>query len=247
MNSILRYIFSIYAILIFIVSLFVFYTIYTILFLITPEKKAANRSHKVGRAWAKVLFLVFFIRVKYHNLTKIKKDQIYVFVANHKSLLDVPVLAYATKNTFKYLAKEELTKIPIMGYLIKRLYFTVNRQDRADRKKSMERMMSCLNSGVSLGIYPEGTRNKSEEYLLPFKEGAFRLAVAAQKPIGVLTIVNSDRLLSSHKLMQLSPGTLHAYWSDPIETLGKTEKDIPELIEECRKKMISFLQLHEKK
>lgn len=246
MNSLLRYLFSVYAILAFIVSLIIFYLIYTVLFLIVPTEKSVSTTHKVGRAWAKVLFIVFFIRVRYHHLDKIKKGQIYVFVANHRSLLDVPVLAYGSKNPFKYLAKEELTRIPLMGHLIKRLYFTVNRQDRNDRKLILEKMKSCLDAGISLGIYPEGTRNKSNEYLLPFKEGAFRLAVAAQKPIAVLTIVNSDRLLSSHKLMQLSPGTLHAYWCDPIETKGKTEKDIPEFIKECREKMISFIRLHEK-
>lgn len=189
-----------------------------------------------------MLFIFYLIRPRINNKHLIDKNTTYVFVANHKSLLDIPLFARACNNTFRFLAKEELTRIPLMGYVIKRLYITVNRSDRKDRHRSMEIMNESLQQGISVFICPEGTRNRKDEpMLLDFKDGAFRLAIHSGKPLAVFTVLNSGEFLAPVKWMQLKPGTLRGIWSRPIDTTGMTEDDLPALKEKVRQMMLAHL------
>jgi len=170
----------------------------------------------------------------------------YVFVSNHQSQLDIPSFACSNKNTFRFLAKAELTRIPILGYLISKLYITVKRENRTDRMKSLEVMMDNLREGISVFIYPEGTRNRSDKPLLPFHDGAFRLAIEAQAPLAVMTVIDSKKLLSPVKGIELSPGVLHCIWSPVIETKGMNHNDVPALKERTRQLMLDILKQYEK-
>lgn len=242
MKSILKTLFGFYAIVFFCIVLVPAFLSYVIVFTILPENKAPLAAHRVSRIWAAVLFLFYFIRIKVENKHLIDKKSTFVFVANHKSLLDIPLFALACKNIFRFLAKEELTKIPLMGYVIRRLYITVNRSDRKDRHRSMEIMNESLKQGISVFICPEGTRNRSDEpMLLDFKDGAFRLAIHSGKPLAVFTVLNSGELLSPVRWMQLRPGILKGVWSEPIDTSGMTEDDLPALKERVRKIMMNNL------
>lgn len=92
----------------------------------------------------------------------------YIFVSNHTSLLDVPFCAIVTPVTFRYLSKEELTKVPLFGYIIRKLYLSVNRKDEVSRARSLEKMKQSLQDGISIYLFPEGTRNKTNEPLKNF-------------------------------------------------------------------------------
>ena len=118
-----------------------------------------------------------------------------------------------------------------MGYIIRNLYISVNRKDKYARAKSMENMQKNIREGISVFIFPEGTRNKSSEPLLDFRDGAFRLAIESQVPIAALTLLNTGKL---------SPGVLHCVWSEPISTKGMTQDDIPAL----KEKVISEMKKH---
>ena len=183
------------------------------------------------------------MRVK--NRSFIQPDKTYVFVANHRSQLDIPAYAIACKNTLRFLAKEELTKIPFPGYVINKLYISVNRKDKAARARSMDNMIASLREGISVFICPEGTRNKSNEPLLEFHDGAFRLAILAQVPLAVMTVLNSGKLLSPLHAIELSPGTIYCVWEKPIETLGMTEEDIPKLREQAKDLMKKQIEAFE--
>ena len=111
------------------------------------------------------------------------------------------------------LSKEELTRIPLFGYIIKKLYLSVNRKDESSRALSMERMKQSLKDGISIFLFPEGTRNKTDEQLKNFYDGAFRLSIETGIPIVPMTILHSKKLLNGYKLQ---PGTLECYWSSPI-------------------------------
>lgn len=236
----LRALWGIYAMIIFIITLVVVIFCYFIIFSMVDKKKAPFYAHKfISRNWAKSLFLFFAIRIKIKNKNLLDKKATYVFVSNHLSQLDIPAYAAATSHTFRFLAKEELTKIPLMGYIIKNLYITVNRKDKIARARSMEKMQNCLRDGISVFICPEGTRNKTVQPLLELRDGAFRLAIEAQVPIAVMTVVNTGNLLSPHRPIELSPGTISCIWSTPIPTTGLTLNDIPLLKE---KVINEFLQ-----
>lgn len=239
----LRVLFGIYALLLFPVTLIVMTLLYVMIFTCVPKKKAPHVAHRLSRVWARLLMIIFFLPTRIRNKQFIDPKKTYVFVANHQSQLDIPLYALACSNTFRFLAKAELTKIPLMGFIIRKLYLSVNRADRADRNKSIEVMRRSLEEGISVFLCPEGTRNKNEEPpLLEFRDGAFRLAVATQTPIAPLVVLNTGRKLSPRQPIALAPGTLHAVWLEPIETKGMKMEDVPQLKERVMQEMIAELR-----
>jgi len=236
-----RIFFGIYALVVFLVSLLVVIPAYVIIFNFCSKARAPHVAHKVSRGWAAFLMFAFFIRLKLEGRSKIDPNQTYVFISNHQSQLDIPAFACTCSNSFRFLAKAELVKIPLLGYIIKNLYITVKRGDKNDRGKSIDAMKRSIDEGVSVFICPEGTRNRSDKPLLDLRDGAFRLAVQAQVPLAVLTLKNSKDLNSPNKMLQLSPGTINAVWSDPIDTRGMRQEDVPALKERARQLMLQHL------
>lgn len=241
--DILKTLFGFYAVLFVVITLFIVIPCYVVIFTTFPVAKAPHAAHKISRFWAKLLFIGFFIRVKIKGKELIDKNQVYVFVCNHRSQLDIPLFAVACKNTFRFLAKEEVTHIPLIGYVVKKLYITVDRKSKEDRAKSVERMKdSLLKEKIAVLLYPEGTRNRTQEPLIDFKDGAFRLAIDTQLPLAVLTIMNSGDFSPANKFLQLRPGTIKAKWTEPISTKGMTLEDVPRLKEIVRERLLKGLQ-----
>lgn len=220
----------------------VFFLADSLVFIFASKKRAPHIAHAVNRRWAALIHFIFFIPLRVKNKELIDPNRVYVFVANHRSQLDIPAYALACTNTFRFLAKAELTKIPLMGFLIKKLYLTVNRADRANRNRSIEVMKKSLDEGISVFLCPEGTRNRKDEpMLLDFRDGAFRLAIATQTPVAVLTLFNTGEKLSPNRPIELSPGAIYGTWDKPIETKGMTADDVPALKEKVRQLMIQHL------
>jgi 1-acyl-sn-glycerol-3-phosphate acyltransferase len=235
----LKTIFGFYAVLFVVLTLFIVIPCYLFIFSTFPAARAPHAGHKISRFWAELLFVGFFIRVKVKGKEYIDKNKEYVFICNHRSQLDIPLFARACKNTFRFLSKIEVTRIPLIGYVVKKLYLTVDRSSKEDRAKSIEKMQdSLLKEKISVVLFPEGTRNRTTETLLDFKDGAFRLAIETQLPLALLTIMNSAEFSPASKFLQLKPGTIKAKWSEPIETKGMTPTDVPRLKEEVRKRLL---------
>lgn len=243
-TNLLRQIFAIYALIVFLPTLVIAYLAYVIVINFSKADKVLQRTHKVSSWWAKIYYSLIFIRIKISNRNMYSHNGVHVFICNHRSLLDVPVWAYACLQPVRFLSKAELTNVPVFGYVLKRVYITVDRNDKNDRLKSISKMKKALEQGVSVFLAPEGTRNRTDKTLLDFKDGAFRLAVAAQAPIGILTLYNTDKLLSPSKLFSMRPGTIYGKWSMPVPTAGLTEADLPNLRQQCAQIMESnYLEL----
>ncbi len=238
----LRTLFGIYAMLVFLVTLLAVTPMYVLVFLAFPRKKAPHIAHALSRIWAGALHTFFILPPDIRNKHYIDPRKTYVFVANHRSQLDIPTYALACRNTFRFLAKAELTKIPLMGFIIRKLYLTVNRADRTDRNRSIEVMKRSLDEGISVFLCPEGTRNRHDDPpLLDFRDGAFRLAVLSKTPIAVLTVLNTGEKLSPNRPIELAPGAIHAIWDEPIDTTNMTVEDVPALKERVREMMMGHL------
>ena len=95
-----------------------------------------------------------------------------------------------------------------------------------------------LNKGISVWLYPEGTRNKTDDPLTDFNDGAFTVAINTGKPIAVCTIFDTAKILRPGKLFQLFPGKVEVWWEQPIETTGMNKKDIPLVKERVRNMMV---------
>ena len=236
-----KFLFAIYAILIVVFSHLVVIPAYFFVFIFLPKKNLPVNAHKVSRFWATLLFTCFFIRTEVKGKKLIDPNKAYILITTHNSQLDIPLFARACSNTFRFLSKIEVTKIPLMGYIVKRIYITVDRKSREDRVRSVEKMKSSLlDEKISIVLFPEGTRNRTHKPLLDFKDGAFRLAIDTQLPIAVLTILNARDFLPATKF-EMKPGTIHAKWSEPIETKGLTAKDVPMLKEKVKALLLKNL------
>lgn len=241
-SKVLKFIWAIWGLLFTIITLIIVTPLYFLIFLVLKDK-GKNLAHQLSRVWAYVLFAGFCIRIITFGREQLSENESYVVVANHNSQLDIPACAVAMKNHFQFLAKEELTKIPLLGYIIKNLYLTVGRNNMRDRIRSLEKMNKALNAGISIMIYPEGTRNTTNQFVKPFFDGAFRTAIEARKDIAVLTIVNTRKLLPVGQGFQFRPGKVYCYWDGPISTTSLTVEDIPQL----KKRITEIIEGHLKK
>lgn len=175
--------------------------------------------------WARAWGFLCGIRMEVVRNSKVKTDESYVFVANHNSNLDAMLWVYSADNLSKGLAKKELLSVPILGYLFKKTCVIVDRGDKESRKKSLEKMKEEMKRGVSIFLFPEGTRNKTNKPLLPFHDGAFRIAIDLQKPIVPLVMLNTGSLIPA-KWNLFKPGSVRCIFLDPIPTAGMREENL---------------------
>lgn len=140
-----------------------------------------------------------------------------IFVSNHQSLLDTPAIITLIPYPLKPLAKVELNKIPIFGWIVRFLVVSVDRSSAHSRSKSFELLTKELKAGISILIYPEGSMRKTDVLLDPFKKGAFNLATTLQVPVVPLIIENSQNLLKPTGPLHLKRGTVELHVLPPIE------------------------------
>jgi 1-acyl-sn-glycerol-3-phosphate acyltransferase len=206
-----------------------------------------GRRYSMTCVWINCRYLSPFllwingIRLVMHGKENIDSKRTYVVVANHRSQIDIIAGASALPFPVRFLAKSELKYIPFFGFMVRMLAIIVDRKNKESREKSYRYMAEALHKGESLFIYPEGTRNRTKAPLKEFKDGAFKVAIMAQVPIAVQTLVGAMEL-NDPNTWSLYPGTIHLYWSKPIETKGMTKDDIPRLKEMVRQEMMKHLQ-----
>ena len=186
------------------------------------------------------LLAVSLIRLKVFGRERVDPKRTYVFVANHLSQIDIISCTAVLPQPIRFLAKAEIKKIPFFGYMVKMLGIFVDRKSKESREKSVRYMVNELAQGNSLFIYPEGTRNRTDQPLKEFKDGAFRVAIDAQVPIVVQTLVGTKEL-NDPKGLQLYPGKVQVYFGEPIETKGMTLDDLETLKARVRDEMMSHL------
>jgi len=170
------------------------------------------------------------VRVKVMGREHLDPDQPYVFVANHHSYLDAAPLFAFTGRRMGVVAKKELLKAPILGYAMG--FVNVIAIDRSNRPRAIETLKMAtdrLRAGISFAVCPEGTRAPPGE-MLPFKKGAFHMAVEAGVPIVPIALRNSD-LLMGKGTGEAWPGTIEMVMWPPLDTSKvKTDDDLHQLV-----------------
>jgi 1-acyl-sn-glycerol-3-phosphate acyltransferase len=183
-----------------------------------------------ARAWLRACGA----RVKVRGLENLEANRSYVFASNHRSYLDTATLyAYAGKRV-GLVAKKELLKVPIFGYGMGLAnVIAIDRSNPERARKSMEKAREVLESGYSFGVFAEGTRAMPGE-LLPFKKGAFHLALQTGAPVVPVAIKNTDWMMGKRAAVARS-GTIEMVLLPPIETSGLSpETDLMELLKQTR-------------
>jgi len=168
-----------------------------------------------------------------HGKDKVMPGTSYIITPNHQSNADILALIRILPPRFRWVIKKELTKIPVFGWALSRTGAIAI--DRSDPKQSVESLKSAtdkLKGSWSVLIYPEGTRTPNGS-LLPFKKGAFMMAVQTGIPILPVTSNGAFKVLPK-KTVWFRSGHITVTIGDPIVTAGLTEKDVPDLMEKTR-------------
>ena len=190
-----------------------------------------------GRFGARAWLRLSGVRVEVAGLELLDPKQTYVFVSNHRSYLDTATLFVFTGRRIGLLAKKELLKVPILGVAMG--FVNIMAIDRTNRERAMvtmEAATSRIQSGVSFGVFVEGTRAKPGE-LLPFKKGAFYMAIQAGVPVVPIAMKHSDILMGKGS-GEARSGTLEMVIMTPVPTSGlSTDQDVEDLIYKVRQEI----------
>jgi 1-acyl-sn-glycerol-3-phosphate acyltransferase len=156
-----------------------------------------------------------------------------IVVCNHNSLIDIPISTPFLPRANKTIAKKSFVYVPLFGWVYQFASVIVDRKDNQSRRASYEKMKSVLDNGLDMLIYPEGTRNRTDQPLKSFYDGAFKLAIDTQKPIVPVVLLNTKRVLPAKPSMYLTPGKMSMHilpaiypQGYSIDSLKKTVFDI---------------------
>jgi 1-acyl-sn-glycerol-3-phosphate acyltransferase len=187
----------------------------------------------LSRVLAGIVLWIAGIKVVVEGKERVDATKGCVYVANHKSFADSVVLFYALPGELTFLAKKEIYKIPLVSFALRTMdIIEVNRSDPEAAQQSIERAVHYLQKGKCVILFPEGTRNRGEG-LLPFKKGAFVLAIKAQVPIVPVVIYGAEKAIAPDTIF-LYPATLHISILDPIDTKGMDLEQRGELLDFTR-------------
>jgi len=190
--------------------------------------KGGNFIYKLCQVWTD--FILFVMGIYHRDIFEAPHDpkRQYVFVFNHISFLDIPVLMKAIRRQhFRILGKAELAKVPIFGFLYKNAVVLVERDNVAARAKSVLQLKSVLKRGISIALAPEGTFNMGHEPLKEFYDGAFKIAIETQTPIKPLLFLDTYDRLHYRSFFSLTPGRSRVVFLEEIKVEGLTIKDVP--------------------
>ena len=156
-----------------------------------------------------------------------------VYVGNHRSLVDSAAVFAGLPGDLRFLGKKEIFRIPLVSYALRTMgMIEVDRSDPEASVASIDRAVSELRSGKSIVLFPEGTRSRQDQ-MLPFKKGAFVLAIKAAAPVVPFTLLGADERLKPDTIY-LYPGRVKILIHDPIATDQLTLEDRHILLEKVR-------------
>ncbi len=175
-----------------------------------------------ARNWGASILATCKARIAAEGLEKLDPSRSYVVMSNHHSLFDIPTMLTTMPFPFRMMAKASLFKIPFMGWYMSRVgYIPVEREDPRQARRSLEEAGRRVSSGLSVLVFPEGTRSP-EGKVRRFKRGGFNLARAAGVPVVPVAIINSGRLLPRGS-WHADPGVIRVLIGDPLDPAKYSE------------------------
>lgn len=180
------------------------------------EPKRSRIFIQLCRIWMAIFYPLAFIRVKILGRENFKSKENYIVVCNHNSMMDVPITSPGIPGANKTIAKIELSKIPLFGIIYKRGSVLIDRKNENSRKESYNKMKWVLEQGMHMCIYPEGTRNKTNDPLKSFHDGAFKLSFETGKAIIPAVLCGTKKMLPADKAFFFWPGKITMKFLTPI-------------------------------
>jgi 1-acyl-sn-glycerol-3-phosphate acyltransferase len=196
--------------------------------------KSGKPMHKIARLWGRSILVVSRIKVTVEGLSNIDARRPYIYMPNHQSNFDIPVLLGHLTVQFRWLAKAELFKIPIFGRAMRKAgYISIDRNNRRSAIESLQVAAEKIKQGVSVLIFPEGTRSR-DGTIRPFKKGGFVTAIDSGVPI-IPVIIQGTRAIMTKGKFRMNPGHIRMLIHEPIDTSGYTRETKEALMERVRR------------
>jgi 1-acyl-sn-glycerol-3-phosphate acyltransferase len=185
----------------------------------------SNWAHLIGRLWGNLNLWAAGVKVRITGLENLDPRQPYVFLSNHQGWFDIFTLLGNLPFQFRWLAKEELFKVFVLGPAMRAAgYIPIDRSDRRKALESLHQAAARVQEGTSVVIFPEGTRSPDGR-LQEFKKGGFILAIKSQQPIAVIAISGSHHVLPKGATWLIQPGIIDVTVAEPITTRELKVKD----------------------
>ena len=238
----LRVLYSIYAIVTFALLLLVIFP-FVIIASLFGKVRGGNWIYRLCSAWSDSWFLLIGVRAQsvYTGNAPVRSGH-YIFVANHISYMDIPMIVKCIRQPVRALGKAEIGKVPLFGYLYRNAAVMVDRSSPENRKKSVLLLKSILKRGISVFIFPEGTFNTTGETLKDFYDGAFRIAIETQTALLPVIFPDTVKRLHYNSVLSFTPGKCRAIFLEPVPVEGLTGDDMPALKEQVWKQMEKALR-----
>ncbi len=207
------------------------------------KTRGGNFIYWLCHCWSD--FVLFMLGIFHRNIfeTPHHRNRQYVFVFNHISFLDIPIIFKAIrKQHFRILGKAEMARIPLFGFIYKNAVVMVERDKAEKRAKSVKQLISVLRKGTSIVIAPEGTFNMGHQPLKEFYDGAFKIAIETKTPIKPILVLDAYDRMHYRSIFTLNPGKSRAVYLEEIPVEGLTLGDVAMLREKVYKVMDNGLR-----
>ena len=222
-------IWCLWALIVFVPTMFIALPFYLICYIL-KEPTASRWHRRVSRVWMTIFLNLIGCPLKVVNTKYFKPGENYVVACNHNSLMDIPITTPFMPQANKTIAKTTFAFIPIFGWIYAAGSILVNRKSERSRRDSFKKMRWVLRTGLDMVIYPEGTRNRTNDPLKSFYDGAFKLAVSSGKPIMPVILFNTRKVLPTGKIFYLEPHKMEMHFLPPVESTNITAKQLKEKV-----------------
>lgn len=208
--------------------------------ILSPLSPNSKLAYYPAQGWARLICKLCFVRVWVYGTAVLNEQQSYVFVLNHQSVFDVFVVYGWLPYIFKWMMKADLRKIPFVGKACESAgHVFVDRKDPVATKRSLRKAEAQLRNGISLVVFPEGTRTYTGE-MGKFKRGAFQIAADLSLPIVPVTLKGSFERMKRNSL-NVTPGLIEMHIHKPIDMNFFQPEQMPKLIQKTWNKVDSSL------
>jgi len=212
---------TLWVILFAIISTFFFALTAIISGIFNPYSKFSNA---VVRTWARSILWASGIRVHINGPRQLRPNQPAVYMANHQSAFDILATVVAIPGTVRFIAKKELFRIPVFAQGMRRVgMISIDRGNSQAAQQSLAEAAEKMKKGVSVIIFPEGTRSRDGQ-IHRFKKGGFVLAIKGQFPI-IPTVIKGSFNIMKKKSLKLSKGQITVDFLPAVSTAGMTFTD----------------------
>ena len=201
-----------------------------------------NMIYRICMLWGDTWFFLMFIYHRNFYEQRMHTNRQYIFVANHISYLDAPIIVKTIRRPIRALGKAEMGNVPVFGFIYKYAAVRVDRGSAEDRAKSVRNMKSVIKKGISIFVFPEGTFNMTPDPLKDFYDGAFRVAIETQTPVKPIIFLDGFDRMNYKSIFSLTPGKSRAIFLEEVSAEGLTLQDVASLRQKVYSQMDAKLR-----